>query len=40
MLDYYKNGYNCAQSILKACNEELSLTDNEKQLFYKKEYQV
>ena len=31
-LDYYKNGYNCAQSILKACNEELSLTDNENQL--------
>ena len=24
-LDYYKSGFNCAQSILKACNEDLKL---------------
>ena len=31
-LDYYKSGFNCAQSILKACNEDLKLTDNENEL--------
>lgn len=31
-LDYYRNGFNCAQSILKACNEDLKLTNNEEEL--------
>ena len=31
-LDYYRNGFNCAQSVLKACNEELNLTENENEL--------
>ena len=31
-LNYYKNGYNCAQSILKACNDDLKLTENENEL--------
>jgi len=31
-LDYYRNGFNCAQSVLKACNEELHLTENENEL--------
>lgn len=31
-LNYYKNGFNCVQSILKSCNEELKLTENENEL--------
>lgn len=31
-LNYYRNGFNCAQSVLKACNEELNLTENENEL--------
>ncbi len=31
-LNYYENGFNCAQSVLKACNEHLKLTDNEEDL--------
>lgn len=31
-LNYYRNGFNCAQSVLKACNEELNLTENENEI--------
>ena len=34
-LNYYENGFNCAQSVLKACNEHLKLTDNEEDLIKK-----
>ena len=31
-LNYYRNGFNCAQSVLKACNEEFYLTENVNEL--------